>query len=408
MCAGSLVAGAAGARSDVVRIAYLTHARIPSRAANNVQTMKMCEAFVAAGHPTRLFCREGDDAVDVHERYGVAAGFDVVAVAAGGLRGTRTAGWLHGLRARVLDFRPDLLFSRDLFALAALADRGLPMIYEAHWSPRHRPVLRATLLGLLAHRCFRRVVSISHALRAELLQLFPGLDPAMVVVAPSAADAVLAPSVVDDQHSPGIVVPGGSALRVGDAGQLYPGKGAELLPAIARLLPQVEFHAVGGDPADVARSRSLSPGNLQFHGHLAHRDVQEFIGQMDVVVAPYQSQVNVSGGAEVSQWMSPLKIFEYMSAARAIVASDLPVIREALRHDHNALLVPPAAPEAWAEAIARLVDVDLRARLGSAALQDFTARHTWPKRARAVLADLPDPVTRRCAWARAGRSLVSA
>ena len=78
---------------------------------------------------------------------------------------------------------------------------------------------------------------------------------------------------------------------------------------------------------------------------------------------------------------SPLKLFEYMAAGRAIAASDLPSIREILTDGENALLVKPGDPNALAAAIRTLInDGDLAQRLARAARTDVT-RYTWTRRA---------------------------
>ena len=53
-------------------------------------------------------------------------------------------------------------------------------------------------------------------------------------------------------------------------------------------------------------------------------------------------------------YASPLKIFDYMAAGRAIVAPDQENIREILRDGETALLFDPSRPEAMWQAIARL------------------------------------------------------
>ena len=52
-----------------------------------------------------------------------------------------------------------------------------------------------------------------------------------------------------------------------------------------------------------------------------------------------------------TRFTSPLKLFEYMAAGPAIVASDLPSIREVLHDDVDALLVTPGDAAALAAAI---------------------------------------------------------
>ena len=82
-----------------------------------------------------------------------------------------------------------------------------------------------------------------------------------------------------------------------------------------------------------------------------------------------------------THFTSPLKLFEYMAAGRAIVASDLPAIREVLRHEVNALLVTPGDSTAFAQGIERLLaDGELAARLARNALNDVDD-YTWSRRA---------------------------
>jgi glycosyltransferase involved in cell wall biosynthesis len=87
-------------------------------------------------------------------------------------------------------------------------------------------------------------------------------------------------------------------------------------------------------------------------------------------------------------YASPLKVFEYMAAGRAIVAPDQPNIREVLRDGETALLFDPGKPGALWEAIGRLAgDPALRARLGAAARAEVLSRDlTWAGNARRVVA----------------------
>ena len=109
-----------------------------------------------------------------------------------------------------------------------------------------------------------------------------------------------------------------------------------------------------------------------------------------VALAPFGRRVEALQ-REISSWFSPLKIFEYMAQGRAIVAPDLPVLREVLEHGRNAWLVEPEDAEAWVHAVVTLrEDAALRRRLGCAAFEDFRQRCTWTERARKVLENLPE------------------
>jgi len=85
--------------------------------------------------------------------------------------------------------------------------------------------------------------------------------------------------------------------------------------------------------------------------------------------------------------MSPLKIVEDMAAGKAIVASDLPVLKEFLRDGSNAVLAPASDEGAWAKRIRGLrADPEARRRIGAQARREFLEAYTWDHRARRVLA----------------------
>lgn len=369
-----------------MRIVYLSASILPSETANSVQVMKMCAAFRRRGHEVHLIARGPDeDPEPVFQRYGVAERFRIHRVGWPRIRGL--GGWIYGrrARARVRDVgHADLLYARDVYSLYHLRDRGCPMIYEAHAVPGSR--LRRHLEGRLFREAhLRRLVVVSSALARAYGDLFPGLPRGLISVAPDGADpATPDPGTVRVQmrgRAP--------AFHVGYVGHLYGGKGMEIIAELVSMLPECEFHVVGGTAADVHRwRRRLDRENLHFYGHVPHAETATYLRCFDAVLAPYQRRVSVhGGGGDVGPWMSPLKVFEYMAAGRPIVASDLPVLREILEPEVTALLCDPDDPAAWAGALRRLrSEPETARRLGAQAEAAFRQRYTWSRRVEAVLA----------------------
>jgi glycosyltransferase involved in cell wall biosynthesis len=97
---------------------------------------------------------------------------------------------------------------------------------------------------------------------------------------------------------------------------------------------------------------------------------------MDVAVAPYPALVDF--------YYSPLKLFEYMAAGRAVVASRIGQIENVLRDEHTALLYEPGDATALASSVLRLRrDGALRQRLGRN-IRAHVEEYTWAKNAARV------------------------
>ncbi len=103
---------------------------------------------------------------------------------------------------------------------------------------------------------------------------------------------------------------------------------------------------------------------------------------------PYTSKTTVYGAVDTTAVMNPMKMFEYMAAGRATVATRLPAILEVL-HDDLAVLVDPDRPDSVPAALQRLLDDDgLRERLASNAREAAVSRHSWGAHAKTILEDV--------------------
>lgn len=369
-----------------MRLLYLSISYVPSRSASSVHAMKMCAALARQGHHVELVTKDTPSRFEAgidndSAFYGVDGDFTITKLA----RPARRGGGLvflravHRLLAEATDL--DLVYSRDLPAAWLAARQGHPVVFEAHGLPQGA-IARFALRRLLAARELKRLVFISEALRslwqAEGL-VPPGVD---TLVAHDAADPM------PELDSP---ILGSQALRVGYVGHLYGGRGVEIILEAARRLPEIEFHLVGGRERELAAWRAEPvPDNIAFHGFVPPAELPALYRTFDVLLMPYQRSVAVrSGHSDTARWMSPMKMFEYMATGKAIVSSDLPVLREVLEDGVNALLVAPEDAAAWTQAIETLAhDDDLRRGLGQRAQSDFFEHYTWSARAVAVLADL--------------------
>lgn len=371
-----------------MRIAYLSTAAIPSRYANSVHVMKMCRALAASGHQVRLVApAQSPDAGTggknqaIFRYYGVDADFDLCFRWRPKMPG---ASFFYALSAAAtaVAWRPDLAYGRDLISVCLAAAAGLPAMLELHDSlDGEKPFIKEIFSRLLAMKSFRGIVVITDALRRHYEERWPELE-GRITVAPDGADDV------PEGITPSDLRGRAGVLKVGYVGSLYPGKGMEVIASLAPLCGWADFHVVGGLEQDIRRwsAECAAVGNILFYGHVPPSDTAGFVQAFDVVLLPNQKQVATYGGGDIGQWTSPLKMFEYMAAGKAIIASDLAVLREVLEDGRNALLCDSNDVESWRNALERLEgDHGFRHRIASAARADFKSRYSWAQRAERLI-----------------------
>ncbi|MCA9758377.1 MAG: glycosyltransferase family 4 protein [Candidatus Eisenbacteria bacterium] len=315
----------------------------------------------------------------------------------------QAAGWARRRGA-------DLVFSRSLAASAVSAQLGIPVIYESH-TPERKGNSRRLYQWLLRSPRLRTHVVITEALKAHYVEE-RGVPGSRIFVAPDGADPVRVATAgskdagradvgrtdvvlghadsADVGHALETPEPRDRHLRIGYVGHLYEGRGIDLILELARRLPEAEFHLVGGTEEDVARwlPEAESAGNVRLHGFLPPARLDAYRQSFDILLAPYARSVAVAGGGglDTVKWMSPLKLFEYMAAGKAIVVSDLPAIEEVVEDGVNVVLAAPGDPDDWEAKLRALTqDPTRRERLGESALELFLNKYTWEKRAERIL-----------------------
>lgn len=157
----------------------------------------------------------------------------------------------------------------------------------------------------------------------------------------------------------------------------------DLLRAAALLRPSVPALRVRIVGDGVAR-----PGLEHLARELGIADIVTFTGRVDRSDAPLHTAalnafVIPRKDRTVTRAVTPLKPVEAMAAGTTVVASDLPALRESVRHDTTGLLTPPEDPAALAATVLRLVThPDDAARLARAGRQWARAHRTWDAVAR--------------------------
>jgi glycosyltransferase involved in cell wall biosynthesis len=155
----------------------------------------------------------------------------------------------------------------------------------------------------------------------------------------------------------------------------------EAVRMAARQRP-VKLH-IGGRVREGAKAEFLTSAateNVEYRGFLNRPQVAELIGRARiglVTVLPTGNSINAQ----------PTKLFEYMSGALPVIASDFPVYRRFVEEARCGLLVNPHRPEEIASAILWMLENPGRAcEMGRNGRRAIEEKYNWENEARELVA----------------------
>jgi len=367
-------------------------------------------AYVCADRGVPIF---GNKGCSIHVRQVISAllrhGAEIDLIAAG-LDGERPANW-GNVRIHLLPLlsstdpreREQMALAGNEHTMAALRKSGgFDMVYERYSLWSYAAMEYATLTGtsgvlevnapLVEEQAEHRVLIDRAAAEGVARRVFAAAD-ALVAVSKELADYLnsypgargrvhVIPNGVDPARFPENIRPSlpnpKRLFTIGFVGSMKPWHGLPSLVTafdqVRRSAPDTRLLIVGnGRAKEELQSAILNRGlkdSIHFTGAVDSEKIPGLLASMDVAVAPYPALANF--------YFSPLKVYEYMAAGRAVVASRIGSLAELIEDGMNGLLSPPGDVDALAAAILRLkADAALRQRIGAAARKMVIENYTW-------------------------------
>lgn len=285
--------------------------------------------------------------------------------------------------------RPEAVYTRELH-LAWLGGRilqrlGIRVVTELHDLAQTE---RGDKLTRLALRRMDGLALITHGLKKALDDrglIPPGLGRIGIV-----PDGV-SRAFFQDRGEPREIrqrlgLPSDGPLILYAGGLYWAWKGVStLIQAQAEMRERGWLVIVGGSPVPESienlkvQAAKLGLKKVIFTGWVEPTRIPEYLAAADILALPNSAKAEIS-----RSYTSPLKLFEYLASGRPVAGSDLPSLREVLRHGENGLLFEPDNPNTLARTMERLLDEpELAARLGSAG-RETAGQYTWAERAKKI------------------------
>lgn len=401
-----------------IRVLYAAFDAVPSPKGASRHITHFTQALVAGGYEVTLFTAglEGMPAI------GTYAGARIIrhcsqednflqrALCFG------DAVWEH-LRAQEGAY--DVVHFRDIWSgMAALQVRlqfGYPfrLLFEANGLPSvelkyHYPALRdfPVLRGVSA----ARGASLPHKLKTQEQTLLRQVD---AIVCVSCVTAIylrslgayprvmtIIPNGVDPACFQAVNGPAAQPPRLIYVGTLAPWQGVSVLidsmPTVLSAFPEAQLHLIGPgksrqqkELAKLTAKLGLSQEEVRFVGPLPPEEIPGQLSAASVCLAPL-----AYNDRNVAQGCCPIKVLEYAAAARPIVASDLPVIRELLGEEEALFFQPGDGAELARQVIYLLSHSEEAQAMGKRAARRVSQVFTWERAGEQLLEVYSDLVQR--------------
>ncbi|HEX6095725.1 MAG TPA: glycosyltransferase [Thermoanaerobaculia bacterium] len=357
-----------------------------------------------------------------------AAGGGVLAV----LGGPRLSAHQVEERCEIVRFPLEVPnFLERALAFGSWLGRHVDRLHDSLELAHFRDPWSGAPIALRPTRRYAAVYEVNALPSVELPSLFPGLGPrtldkirATELACCAAADAIVTPSHTTAGFLASLGVsrakievipngadPSGDVPRPEGAPETYllyfgaaqSWQGIDtLLRAFARLadFPSLRLAICASNESKAWRTYTRLAEKLG----VADRIVwQHALGEADLARWRRHAAISVAPLSDcprnVVQGCAPLKILESMASGTAVVASDVPPVRELIRDRENGWLVHPERPAELARALRILLEHPQLARqLGENARRTIADDYTW-KRSTAALRRLYSQVMRKGVFA---------
>lgn len=318
-----------------MKVSYISNQVIPSKSAESIFVAKSCDHLVSNGCDVDLLCPMRHEfylKVDVKSNYSLINWINIKLLPFPKIKGKYLIYHFFVL-FHLLFNRPDVAYSRTVIGAFVALLLKIDTVLELHSLPPSQSLDGKILKIIKEFKSLKLIVCISSALKLDIKKFYE-VDENKLIVEHDATDITNITHAVNQSDDTS------KKLKLGYVGSLYPGKGMEIISELSHLInDDVSIIVYGGSEEEINSWKSKCSNNVEFKGYIPYSKIFEAISKFDVCLLPNQPSVQCAGHkkgtTDIGKYTSPMKMFDYMSAKKPIIASDLPILREILKDDFS-------------------------------------------------------------------------
>jgi len=355
-----------------MKLAYITNVKIPACDAQNIQVQAMCKVFFEKLNNNFILIspknKKNKDMSRGYRWYKINVFLFLP-------RFLRYMLLILLSFSKVLRFKPNIIYSRDIGVIYFYKIFGYKVVYEIH-----KPF--ETKIGNLIFRLIAKkvkIITISQALKDFVIEKYH-LDSKNILVAHDGVFLEKYESLNKKfskekmRKELGLF---GNKFIVVYSSNLYKGKGLELVIEAAKKNKDCIFIIIGSRGKNQLKENPF-PKNIRHIGRRKMGEIPEYLVGADALIIPFTKEL------KTWKYHSALKSFEYMASKTPIITSNIGSLNE-IFNEGNSYMFDPASVDDFVKKI-NMVRFELE-KSNKKAMRSFedVKNYTWQKRCDNIL-----------------------
>ena len=327
-----------------MKISYISNSSCPSQLPSSLQIVKTCEYLSKNGNQVYLIIpNTGTNKISINEFYDIKFKFDVIRL----IKFKKFPlginyylfSFLAFLKARKIS---EIIITRNYFVIFLCSLFKKKCVIELHGDMSNESRINRLIFSIfkiLNSNSIFKIVCISKSIKMKYIKDSFVKDTKKMIVLPSGSSLKMS-----YKNSLNI-----GRLKLGYFGNINPSRGIKIILKLAQNDQGNDYFIFGGSKNQIVNlKKKYRLKNLYLSPHQDIKRVKTKMKEMDILLMPYSNKVTVSGNvSDTTSYMSPLKLFDYMSTGRLILSSKLEVLKEVVDEQQCIFIQNYLNPLSW-------------------------------------------------------------
>lgn len=319
-----------------MKITYLSNTAIPSNVASSIQIVKMCEAFSLLDHDVNLITTNTSRIKsNIFEFYNVKKKFNIFKI-------ENFKDFPLGFKyyyfsiisiLKGIKLKSDIYITRNYFTCFVLSLIGKNTIMELHHDLIEESRIVQFIFKITNYLNSRNIVliiAITKAIKDHYVNKYNIQENKILVLASG--------SSIEKKFTFNL---NKNFFKIGYFGSVYKSRGSEMIIDLAKIDKKNKYFIYGNLKHNEKLIKKYNQKkNIIWRDYVPYKEIPKYLDNMDILIMPYVSSITVAGNVgNITNFTSPLKLFDYLCAGKIIICSNFNVLKEILKDKKNAIFI---------------------------------------------------------------------